>query len=121
MANDRQAKDTLASSASVNSSTSTNVDLTHHDDLEKVEDVAATVPEAAPTATQGLATTPVGDDDEASKVYATGLKLFAVLAPAYIGVFLVSLDRMIIATAVPRITDEFKSFGRYCSQTFMCI
>ncbi|KAK2022572.1 major facilitator superfamily transporter [Colletotrichum zoysiae] len=41
--------------------------------------------------------------------YPTGLKLFLVLISVFISMFLVALDRLIIATAVPRITDDFHS------------
>ncbi|KAK2048579.1 major facilitator superfamily transporter [Colletotrichum somersetense] len=41
--------------------------------------------------------------------YPTGLKLFLVLISVFMTMFLVALDRLIIATAVPRITDDFHS------------
>ncbi|OCT45375.1 putative HC-toxin efflux carrier TOXA [Cladophialophora carrionii] len=43
--------------------------------------------------------------------YPTGLKLAVVLLSIYLSVFLVALDRTIIATALPQITDKFQSFG----------
>jgi len=43
--------------------------------------------------------------------YPHGLKLTSVLLSIYLSVFLIALDRTIIATALPRITDEFNSFG----------
>ncbi|KAL6248534.1 hypothetical protein RBB50_004789 [Rhinocladiella similis] len=46
-----------------------------------------------------------------AEVYPQGLKLVSVLLSIYLSVFLVALDRTIIATALPRITDEFNSFG----------
>jgi len=51
-----------------------------------------------------------------AQTYPTGLKLLAITAPLYMSIFLVALDRTIVATAVPRITDDFKSFGK----TFLC-
>ncbi len=45
------------------------------------------------------------------EAYPTGLKLVSVLLSIYLSVFLVALDRTIIATALPKITDEFNSFG----------
>ena len=62
---------------------------------------------------------PVKEDDgdaltkSISKVenYPTGLKLVTVLACIYSAVFLVALDRNIIATALPQITDRFQSFA----------
>lgn len=43
--------------------------------------------------------------------YPTGLKLFLLLLSIYLSVFLVALDRTIIATALPVITDHFHSIG----------
>lgn len=43
--------------------------------------------------------------------YPTGLKLFLLLLSIYLAVFLVALDRTIIATALPVITDHFHSIG----------
>ena len=49
-----------------------------------------------------------GDDDI---VYPTGLKLVLLLACMFVGMFLVSLDKLIIATAIPQITNDFNSAG----------
>jgi hypothetical protein len=48
--------------------------------------------------------------ESAPEEYPHGLKLFLILISIYCAVFLVALDRTIIATALPRITDDFKSF-----------
>ncbi|CAJ2508054.1 Uu.00g092400.m01.CDS01 [Anthostomella pinea] len=45
------------------------------------------------------------DDGE----YPTGLRLVALIASIFVSIFLVSLDRLIISTAIPKITDEFHS------------
>jgi hypothetical protein len=45
------------------------------------------------------------------ETYPTGVKLALTLASIYLSVFLVALDRTIIATALPQITDKFQSFG----------
>ena len=45
------------------------------------------------------------DDDE----YPTSLKLVSVVIALVLAVFLASLDMNIIATAIPRITDQFHS------------
>jgi hypothetical protein len=42
--------------------------------------------------------------------YPQGLKLALLLLSIYLSIFLVALDRTIIATALPQITDHFKSF-----------
>ncbi|KAK6219186.1 dolichol kinase [Pestalotiopsis sp. IQ-011] len=41
--------------------------------------------------------------------YPQGLRLALLLISVFISMFLVALDRLIISTAIPRITDEFKS------------
>ncbi|KAK1982887.1 major facilitator superfamily transporter [Colletotrichum cereale] len=41
--------------------------------------------------------------------YPAGLKLFLILISIFMTMFLVALDRLIIATAVPQITDDFHS------------
>lgn len=41
--------------------------------------------------------------------YPTGPKLMIIMASLYLAMFLVALDRTIIATAIPRITDTFNS------------
>ncbi|KAH8895410.1 MFS general substrate transporter [Thozetella sp. PMI_491] len=41
--------------------------------------------------------------------YPSGLKLFLIMASTFSSLFLVSLDRMIITTAIPQITNDFKS------------
>lgn len=38
-------------------------------------------------------------------------KFWSVLGSSFLALFLVALDRTIIATAIPRITDEFESLG----------
>ncbi|KAF4122162.1 MFS transporter, DHA2 family, glioxin efflux transporter [Geosmithia morbida] len=43
------------------------------------------------------------------ETYPSGLKLLIIMAALLSAVFLVSLDRMIIATAIPKITDDFHS------------
>jgi hypothetical protein len=41
--------------------------------------------------------------------YPTGLTLVMIILALYLAVFLVALDRTIVATAIPRITDRFHS------------
>ena len=51
-------------------------------------------------------------------VYPTGLKLALLITSIFVTTFLVSLDRLIISTAVPQITDDFHSvtdIGWYAS------
>ncbi|RFU29507.1 hypothetical protein B7463_g6846, partial [Scytalidium lignicola] len=42
-------------------------------------------------------------------IYPSGLKLTLLMMSIFIGMFLISLDRLIISTAIPQITDEFHS------------
>ncbi|CAK7214369.1 hypothetical protein SBRCBS47491_002119 [Sporothrix bragantina] len=39
----------------------------------------------------------------------TGFKLFSIMAALFLAIFCVSLDRTVIATAIPKITNEFNS------------
>ncbi|EXJ96431.1 hypothetical protein A1O1_01557 [Capronia coronata CBS 617.96] len=52
---------------------------------------------------------PSPEDDEA--LYPSGLKLALITLALCLSVFLVALDNTIIATAIPKITDHFKSLG----------
>ncbi|KAF3770926.1 hypothetical protein M406DRAFT_96985 [Cryphonectria parasitica EP155] len=56
----------------------------------------APFPEAQPTATNDI-------------VYPHGPKLALIMISTFTSMFLVALDRLIIATAIPKITDEFHS------------
>lgn len=47
----------------------------------------------------------------ATEEYPHGIKLFLILISIYMAIFLQALDRTVIATALPRITDDFKAFG----------
>ncbi|KAJ7251081.1 major facilitator superfamily domain-containing protein [Mycena rebaudengoi] len=44
-------------------------------------------------------------------VYPTGLKLLLITAALCLSIFLVALDNTIIATAIPKITDQFRSLN----------
>ncbi|KAI0123089.1 putative MFS aflatoxin efflux pump [Xylariales sp. AK1849] len=45
----------------------------------------------------------------ATPEYPTGVRLALLLVSVFVSMFLVALDRLIIATAIPQITDDFKS------------
>ncbi|TEY31533.1 hypothetical protein BOTCAL_0795g00020 [Botryotinia calthae] len=55
-----------------------------------------------------LTSSPVELDGEEA-VYPRGLKLVVILTALCLAVFLVALDQTIIATAIPKITDQFNS------------
>ncbi|KAK9593474.1 hypothetical protein V6Z90_004577 [Aspergillus fumigatus] len=44
-----------------------------------------------------------------SDVYPTGIQLALLLLAVFVTMFLVALDRLVISTAIPQITDEFGS------------
>ncbi|AEO65517.1 uncharacterized protein THITE_119631 [Thermothielavioides terrestris NRRL 8126] len=44
-------------------------------------------------------------------VYPSGLKLALLMTSTFISMFLVALDRLIVSTAIPQITNEFTSAG----------
>ncbi|RKK78732.1 putative efflux pump gsfJ [Fusarium oxysporum] len=65
-------------------------------------------------------TPPAVDDGD----YPTGFRLIAIVIALALGVFLVSLDMTIVATAIPKITDEFQSLtdvSWYSSAFFMTL
>lgn len=47
--------------------------------------------------------------DEENIDYPTGVRLALVMLSVFVSMFLIALDRLIISTAIPAITDEFKS------------
>ncbi|CAG8972940.1 hypothetical protein HYALB_00001360 [Hymenoscyphus albidus] len=68
-------------------------------------------------------TTPPGSKEEAV-VYPTFKKLILIMTALYLCMFLVALDRTIIGTAIPKITDDFHSvddIGWYASAYLICM
>ncbi|KAK6360087.1 hypothetical protein TWF730_006241 [Orbilia blumenaviensis] len=57
-----------------------------------------------------LALEPVYTTEE-THVYPTGTVLFSIIVALVLAIFLVALDRTIISTAIPQITNEFNSLG----------
>ena len=68
---------------------------------------------AVETASQGGDTatpsTTEKEDAISTTEYPSGLRLVLILAAAAFSIFLVALDTTIVSTAIPKITDEFKS------------
>ncbi|KAK1997844.1 major facilitator superfamily transporter [Colletotrichum falcatum] len=57
-------------------------------------------------------------------VYPTGIRLTFVIVALVLSIFLVALDMTIVATAIPKITDEFHGLDQvawYGSAFFMCV
>ncbi|KAK4193046.1 major facilitator superfamily domain-containing protein [Podospora australis] len=49
------------------------------------------------------------EEEKEESTYPTGLRIAVILGSTFIGTFLVALDRLIISTAIPVITNEFGS------------
>lgn len=63
-------------------------------------------------APKGVDTPPSHDVDEAEENFQPKtLKFWAIFVSLFLALFLVALDRTIIGTAVPQITQEFNSLG----------
>lgn len=73
--------------------------------LQKTENVTTST-SSPPPATDAA---PVDPAEEFFKPKT--LKFWLVIFSTFVSMFLVALDRTILATAIPRITDEFKSLG----------
>ncbi|KAH8157934.1 hypothetical protein CIB48_g10310 [Xylaria polymorpha] len=59
--------------------------------------------------TAELTTAQTTTSTRTNREYPTGVRLALVLSSVYISLFLVSLDRLIVTTAIPSITNEFDS------------
>ncbi|KUL92267.1 hypothetical protein ZTR_02668 [Talaromyces verruculosus] len=77
------------------------------DDIEK-QNVSPTGP--SPTSQQGKPPGPSGGPPGSQYAPRTA-KFWIIMLCNYLSLFLVALDRTIITTAIPRITDEFNSLG----------
>ena len=72
---------------------------------------------------------PAGDEssptqETAEVEYPQGLRLGAIVVALILAIFLVSLDLTIVATAIPKITDQFHSLddvGWYASAFFLTV
>ncbi|KAI0395123.1 MFS general substrate transporter [Xylariaceae sp. FL0594] len=61
--------------------------------------------------TNPVPTTPPPDDVSEERFRPRSFKFWSVITSIYLGLFLVALDRTIIGTATPQITQEFHSLG----------
>ena len=61
--------------------------------------------------TEKLAALPVRSPSQNSLFKPKSAKFWLILLSNFLALFLVALDRTIVATAVPRISDEFHSLG----------
>ncbi|KAI1264235.1 MFS general substrate transporter [Xylariaceae sp. FL1019] len=81
------------------------------DDVEKANETASST---APVLTQGPAPVrpPAADAADANdRFQPKTLKFWSIIVSIFLALFLVALDRTIIGTATPRITQEFHSLG----------
>ncbi|CAG9946801.1 unnamed protein product [Clonostachys rosea f. rosea IK726] len=65
-----------------------------------------------------------GSNDPDDIEYPTGIKMFFIVVALVLSIFLLSLDMTIVATAIPKITDEFKGLdkaGWYGAAFFMTV
>jgi MFS family permease len=85
--------------------------MSDNTDVEKLD--RATAPRPIPNeplpASEPSESKPESAEDESK--YPHGLKLAAIILSNMVAMFLVALDRTIIATAIPRITDDFNALG----------
>ncbi|KAF2154633.1 MFS transporter [Myriangium duriaei CBS 260.36] len=90
-------------------------DSSHHEEEEKA-------PVEQP-AEQPLDLTKVKSTTPSEFEYPSSKQAIVIIAALYLSIFLVALDRTILGTAIPRITDQFHSFqdiGWYQSAYMIC-
>ncbi|KKA30913.1 hypothetical protein TD95_002630 [Thielaviopsis punctulata] len=78
----------------------------------KTDDRSLASPAHSPPVAESSTAPGVSDDsahEAASSAYPAGVKLALIMLSLGMSLFLFALDRLIIATAVPRITDDFHS------------
>ncbi|KAH7256042.1 major facilitator superfamily domain-containing protein [Fusarium tricinctum] len=84
-------------------------------DVEKLDRAATpeSTPKEHPSTLDPSESKPEPDSEPAQdeSKYPHGLKLAAIILSNMVAMFLVALDRTIIATAIPRITDDFNALG----------
>ncbi|CAG1997503.1 unnamed protein product [Fusarium graminearum] len=85
--------------------------MTDNTDMEKLDRATTPtpIPNEAPPTSEPSESKPEEAEDESK--YPHGLKLAAIILSNMVAMFLVALDRTIIATAIPRITDDFNALG----------
>ncbi|KAF4989097.1 hypothetical protein FGRMN_9339 [Fusarium graminum] len=82
-------------------------------DVEKLDGATtpAPTPQDFPSTRDPFDSKPDPESVEDETKYPRGLKLAAIILSNMVAMFLVALDRTIIATAIPRITDDFNALG----------
>lgn len=87
-------------------STDTTDNNLKEDERQKEAVVGTSTANDEPQAQEPKKAGPPTDDD---MVYPKGIKLVAIMSALYISILLVALDQTIISTAIPKITDQFRS------------
>jgi MFS family permease len=84
-------------------------------------DINPAPPASAPVTQDAVTSEKTGEEETSNSLkptpttatedtaYPTGPRLWILVASIFVAMFLVSLDRLIISTAIPQITDDFKS------------
>ncbi|KAL4867995.1 hypothetical protein BDV12DRAFT_186274 [Aspergillus spectabilis] len=88
---------------------------------EKIDSITGTTPTENSTREDGSQS---NQSSEAEEEYPHGMKLAMIVTALVLTMFLVALDMTIVATAIPRITDEFQSVdqvGWYGSSFFLTL
>ncbi|KAF4449182.1 major facilitator superfamily transporter [Fusarium austroafricanum] len=86
--------------------------MNHNADIEKLDSRRASPPiQNDPQSPRSSPPDSSPQDQEDESKYPHGLKLAVIILSNMVAMFLVALDRTIIATAIPRITDDFKSLN----------
>jgi hypothetical protein len=109
---DAEAPSSSRSDTEMNSPPSELEKMDHKDDDPYAAVIAEPLSKATIAEEEAVPTgmTALERKESAAEDYPQGLKLASILISIYCAVFLVALDRTIIATALPRITDDFHSF-----------
>lgn len=66
----------------------------------------------------------VQPQEEVNAAYPSGVALGLIVFALVLSIFLIALDMTIVATAIPKITDEFKGLDQvswYGAAFFMCV
>ncbi|RCI08540.1 hypothetical protein L249_8927 [Ophiocordyceps polyrhachis-furcata BCC 54312] len=74
-------------------------------------DDAASQSQSQPAAEPSMLSKPLTRDETEENYKPKTIKFWLIVLSAFVSMFLVALDRTILSTAIPRITDDFRSLG----------
>ncbi|KAK8021792.1 hypothetical protein PG990_006930 [Apiospora arundinis] len=81
------------------------------DDAEKTDTPTGRQQTVSSTPSEAVATESHDGLQQQQPEYVTGIRLVLVITSAIVACFLMLVDTMVISTAIPRITDEFRSLA----------